>query len=610
MTRTVFDNAMTAHVWANQTTDSGRANNGNFYFQGRTLYSYGSHFVAGYYLPEKLTGGPRGPALLNADSYSISTSKHMSYAGRAVSGRALRIPNLTPLARDLDRVALRSSSDLTPAKRRKEAARVACEHVAQHWSDESTVAALLVALGMSDKAATLKAATIGRKVAKARDAAKVAKAKAKEAQHVAKARDAATDTPESILARMRQATRGRHFAPARVEYEWQEESKALFRAAKAARSKGWTARAAHIDTLRKAIATGIPLFEQAANRAARAYTALKHRDAIRKVYQGGRVVYTGESGESAYQFNGAAQSAGAMAELLTESPHWQRAARVGGCDPVALAARYTALETLFNERGAKARKAATRDAVQRDLGFIRAALQAGAVPVETIADSALAGHAATIERGRAVVYRMTGYKNAQGRVIVAPRIPGAYRVAGWTSDKIDSLHEALATEGHKVKEADQAAKARILAGQDQEARDSWYSTGRATHTQPDGTTRSRGFMACESGGAMLRAANVTRDGAGAVIGGDLITSQGASVPLAHAIRVFAFLKLCRANGRAWRTNGKTLAVGHFRVDSVSAQGDFVAGCHKIYWQEVAKVAASLGLLDFAPADTTESREHA
>lgn len=75
----------------------------------------------------------------------------------------------------------------------------------------------------------------------------------------------------------------------------------------------------------------------------------------------------------------------------------------------------------------------------------------------------------------------------------------------------------------------------------------------------------------------------------------LETSLGASVPLAHAIRVFRFVRECRAGGRTWRRNGQTLRVGHFQVDAIEADGSFRAGCHTFAWPEIARVAALLGL---------------
>lgn len=42
--KTVFDTNEVAHIWASQGQDSGRNKGGNLYFQGMTIYSYGSHF--------------------------------------------------------------------------------------------------------------------------------------------------------------------------------------------------------------------------------------------------------------------------------------------------------------------------------------------------------------------------------------------------------------------------------------------------------------------------------------------------------------------------------------------------------------------------------------
>ena len=107
------------------------------------------------------------------------------------------------------------------------------------------------------------------------------------------------------------------------------------------------------------------------------------------------------------------------------------------------------------------------------------------------------------------------------------------------------------------------------------------------------------------GAAMLRATGVTRDAAGEIIGGTLETSQGAAVPLAHALRVFRFLKLCRERGQTWRANGRSLRVGHFKVDSVDPNGDFRAGCHRIEWSEVSALAESLGVANLGAVDATE-----
>lgn len=114
----------------------------------------------------------------------------------------------------------------------------------------------------------------------------------------------------------------------------------------------------------------------------------------------------------------------------------------------------------------------------------------------------------------------------------------------------------------------------------------------------------------DDGGVYLRAIRVTRDNTGAICAGDLQTSQGAEVPLVHALRVFRFLKLCRAKGEAWRTNGRTIRVGHFRVDEVQPDGSFRAGCHFIPWREVEALALRLGVADIAADESAVTESEA
>ena len=89
--KTVFDNGMVAHVWAQQTQAEGRSNNGNLYFRDAALFSYGAHYCIGYIMPD-------GVALLNDDSSSISTNRHRGYAWQAVCHRTrIHVPDLTAL---------------------------------------------------------------------------------------------------------------------------------------------------------------------------------------------------------------------------------------------------------------------------------------------------------------------------------------------------------------------------------------------------------------------------------------------------------------------------------------------------------------------------------
>jgi len=94
-----LSNSMVAHTWAAGTKPHGKSNNGNFYFDGRILYSYGSHFAVGVRLNNE-------QAVLNSDSYSISTSGMQSDARSAVSHfETVSVPKLQDIARDLSYVA-------------------------------------------------------------------------------------------------------------------------------------------------------------------------------------------------------------------------------------------------------------------------------------------------------------------------------------------------------------------------------------------------------------------------------------------------------------------------------------------------------------------------
>lgn len=81
-----------------------------------------------------------------------------------------------------------------------------------------------------------------------------------------------------------------------------------------------------------------------------------------------------------------------------------------------------------------------------------------------------------------------------------------------------------------------------------------------------------------------------------VKGNTLQTSQGASVPLDHAIRAFRFILAVRQKGEPWETNGHRLPVGNFQVDRIEPTGDIKAGCHRIEWPEIARVARQLELI--------------
>ena len=84
--QTVFTNAMTAHVWAQQSQECGHS--GSLSFAGDTLSSYGTPIA-------RIVKGRGGPVcLLTSRRYSVTTSGHCSQARRAFAGSVFTVPML------------------------------------------------------------------------------------------------------------------------------------------------------------------------------------------------------------------------------------------------------------------------------------------------------------------------------------------------------------------------------------------------------------------------------------------------------------------------------------------------------------------------------------
>lgn len=77
----LFTNAELAHIWMHQRQDEGHNAGRSFYFNGDTIYSYGSHFP----IARHVTGANGEPAILfTTRSYSVTTSGHISRVRRAI----------------------------------------------------------------------------------------------------------------------------------------------------------------------------------------------------------------------------------------------------------------------------------------------------------------------------------------------------------------------------------------------------------------------------------------------------------------------------------------------------------------------------------------------
>lgn len=80
-----MNNKQVAHLWANKSRPSAKGS--HFYFEGDTIYSYGSHFpIARHY---------KGVVLFTAQSHSVTTAKHKGYVRSAMTHlKSFTIPDI------------------------------------------------------------------------------------------------------------------------------------------------------------------------------------------------------------------------------------------------------------------------------------------------------------------------------------------------------------------------------------------------------------------------------------------------------------------------------------------------------------------------------------
>ncbi len=80
-----------------------------------------------------------------------------------------------------------------------------------------------------------------------------------------------------------------------------------------------------------------------------------------------------------------------------------------------------------------------------------------------------------------------------------------------------------------------------------------------------------------------------------VTGEEIETSQGARFPLSHAVKAWPLIHSLKEQGKEWHTNGHTLHLGSYSVDSIDAQGNVKAGCHYVKYESIERVAKQLNL---------------
>jgi hypothetical protein len=89
----VFDTGEIPHLWAHRTQDEARNRQGNLYFTGDTIYSYGSHFPIARHVTND--AGERA-VLFTTAAYSVTTSSHCSAVRSAIPSGipVFHVPNV------------------------------------------------------------------------------------------------------------------------------------------------------------------------------------------------------------------------------------------------------------------------------------------------------------------------------------------------------------------------------------------------------------------------------------------------------------------------------------------------------------------------------------
>ena len=74
------------------------------------------------------------------------------------------------------------------------------------------------------------------------------------------------------------------------------------------------------------------------------------------------------------------------------------------------------------------------------------------------------------------------------------------------------------------------------------------------------------------------------------------SSQGASIPAEHAKKVVPIVRAIQKGTRpAYVTNGHTIHLGHYALNSITGDGTITVGCHVIPFSEVDYVGQQLGV---------------
>lgn len=551
-----FSTDMVAHVWAQRTQTFGKSGNGNFYFEADALYSYGSHFLCAYLLlvaDSEVTSG-NVLALHTLESHSVTTSGHCStarHASRHLPGAL--VPNLTALREVLPTLASYAGKPRQLAKLAKTPdgwREARAQRVVRDWLDSFE----LSANAESDWRAlpdTVDGVAIICRAAAISDS-EVARIQRKRAQRL-EAERAASDRRAREYAE-RQAKQFAELSDSEFRESWPDDG-----------HKQWeTGDGSKPYELQRSLTLATQLHKAARVASSKGWTRIAAE--VRRKEKQLRAHIAGRNARIRAAYRKA---------LAQEILSWRAGT---GKRPAAyyfesFPAIYRALQRAERAERAEA-IAASYSAWAHGTGK-RPALsnfEPGTPEFEAIAES--------IRRDREQF-------EAQARNWIAapdalsstcPELSTDSRYARLPEDSAPGVRSPLDVLQDELRAEKRARAQREESERLARGKSDWLAG------VPNGWRGDDG-----NGGALMR------------IRGDVLeTSQGASVPLAHAVKVFRFVKACREAGKSWRRNGATIRVGHFQVDSVDSAGNFRAGCHAFNWPEVERVAKLAGVYD-APA---------
>ncbi len=548
-TRQVWPREQVAHLWANASQDSARDPSGNMFFTGPALYSYGHHFCIGYRL-ERADGSPL--FLLNADSYSATTSKMQYIARRAIYGDTVHV------------AGLRSDSFYGQAWR----GALATAAVAQAGALYSQAGAVTRVSRkrdglMSEAAERVEAARALVDVIRAdKSASKPDKAAARAVLAAIGKADAVTFTPGDNASE-REACDARALILARedmrADYRAAVERAARYMATANGDGHSWTVRhnAARdaVNTLNNARDLAKRYgFRVPSTRAAQAAqaAAAPHAHAERVADLAGQARRALERAESlARDHRNGDAGAWELSAIVREAGTVAAAAKVAG---LAVNGRLGVAAWLPERAAVLARRAGRAER----LAAVPGILDSFRRRMESADSYASAGHAR--DAGRVYREAIGHYDKAAAILEALPRHPAARDLAA-----LDSERERAAAYI-----ADLAAR---VAAENAAAVAAWRDGG------------PRSFAAWDMP-PMLR---LSSDGK------TIETSHGAMVPVSAAPRLWRLIERVRGGDTAAGSAFRGLHVGPFTLSEIRPDGSAVIGCHDIPHAEMAALAARLNL---------------